>query len=79
MFREKKFIVHAMEVATAVKGLAVGEMMVREQALYVGCANDTALRLDEVQLEGKKRILVGEFLRGYKIETGERLGSWLGS
>jgi len=74
-FRGKKFIVHAMQVVTAVKGLAAGEMLVRERALYVGCANGTALRLDEVQMEGKKRMPVGEFLRGYKIETGERLGA----
>jgi len=73
IFRGKKMIVHAMEVVTAVKGLAAGEMMVRERALYVGCAEATALRLDEVQMEGKKRMPVGEFLRGYKIEAGEKL------
>jgi methionyl-tRNA formyltransferase len=72
-FRGKKFIVHAMKVET-VKGLTAGEMMVRERALYVGCANGTSLRLDELQIEGKKRMPVGEFLRGYKIETGEKLG-----
>jgi len=74
-FRGKKMIVHAMEVVTAVKGLAAGEMLVRERALYVGCASGTALRLDEVQMEGKKRMPVGEFLRGYKIPAGERLGA----
>jgi len=73
-FRGKKMIVHAMEVVTAVKGLVAGEMMVRERALYVGCVSGTALRLDEVQMEGKKRMPVGEFLRGYKIEAGEKLG-----
>jgi methionyl-tRNA formyltransferase len=62
-----------MHVADA-KGLAAGEMMVRERALYVGCANGTSLRLDELQIEGKKRMPVGEFLRGYKIEAGEKLG-----
>lgn len=75
IFRGKKFIVHAMEIVEAVKGLAAGEMMVRERALYTGCANGTSLRLDEVQVEGKKRMPVGEFLRGYKIETGEKLGA----
>jgi methionyl-tRNA formyltransferase len=73
-FRGKKFIIHAMGVVETVKGLAASEMMVRERALYVGCASGTALRLDEVQVEGKKRIPMGEFLRGYKIETGEKLG-----
>ncbi len=72
-FRGKKFIVHAMEVVAAVKGLAAGEMMVRERALYVGCAQATALRLDEVQMEGKKRMPVGEFLRGYQLQPAKGL------
>lgn len=32
------------------------------------------LRLKEIQLEGRKRLLAEEFLRGAKIEIGERLG-----
>jgi methionyl-tRNA formyltransferase len=74
-FRGKKFIVHAMQVVPAVKGLTPGEILVRERALYAGCAGGTALRLDEVQMEGKKRMPVGEFLRGYQLQPGERLGS----
>jgi methionyl-tRNA formyltransferase len=73
-FRGKKFIVHALGVVATVKGIKPGEMVVRERALYVGCAQATALRLDEVQVEGKKRIPVGEFLRGYQLQAGERLG-----
>jgi methionyl-tRNA formyltransferase len=32
------------------------------------------LKLKELQLEGKKKITADEFLRGYRIEAGERLG-----
>jgi len=32
------------------------------------------LRLKELQLEGKKKITADEFLRGYRIEVGEKLG-----
>jgi methionyl-tRNA formyltransferase len=32
------------------------------------------LKLKELQLEGKKKISADEFMRGYRIETGERLG-----
>ena len=32
------------------------------------------LRVYEVQLEGKKRMSVEEFLRGYTVEKGTRLG-----
>jgi methionyl-tRNA formyltransferase len=74
-FRGKKMSVHAMQVALEIKVLAAGEMLVRERSLYVGCAQNTALRLDEVQMEGKRRLPVSEFLRGYKILPGERLGA----
>jgi methionyl-tRNA formyltransferase len=74
IFRGKKFIVHGMRVAAGMKGLAAGVMMVRERMLFVGCANATSLRLDEVQVEGKRRIPVTEFLRGYQLRPDERLG-----
>lgn len=36
-------------------------------------AGSGILRLKELQLEGKKKLSVEEFLRGYRIEAGERL------
>ena len=41
----------------------------------VGCGNGTSIVLDEVQMEGKRRTSAAEFLRGFQIRTGERLGS----
>ena len=35
---------------------------------------DGAIRIYELQLEGKKRMYVSDFLRGNKIKIGERLG-----
>jgi methionyl-tRNA formyltransferase len=35
---------------------------------------DGLLSLDELQVEGKRRMGVEEFLRGYRIATGDRLG-----
>jgi methionyl-tRNA formyltransferase len=49
-----------------------GTLVVREGFVFVGCAKGTALRLDEVQIEGRKRMSAAEFLRGQK--TVERLG-----
>jgi methionyl-tRNA formyltransferase len=37
-------------------------------------AGDEALAIEELQVEGRKRMRVEEFLRGYKIEKGDRLG-----
>jgi methionyl-tRNA formyltransferase len=37
-------------------------------------AGDGLVFLREVQLEGKKRMPVQDFLRGYPLRPGERLG-----
>ena len=41
--------------------------------LVIQCGGGTALRLDEVQLEGKKRMMAADFLRGISIPTGSLL------
>lgn len=46
---------------------------VLKDAIYVRTGAGI-LRIDELQLEGKKRMAVRDFLLGYKIETGEKLG-----
>lgn len=35
---------------------------------------DGALQINELQLEGKKRMCVSDFLRGYQLENGTKLG-----
>jgi methionyl-tRNA formyltransferase len=42
--------------------------------LLVGSGAGTAIELLEVQLEGKKRTLASDFLRGYRLLPGENLG-----
>ena len=42
--------------------------------LIVGCKNNTALELIEVQYEGKKRMNAKEFIKGHKIELKTKLG-----
>ena len=39
-------------------------------------AGDGALRLREIQLEGRKRLAAGEFLRGQPIEPGAMVGAY---
>jgi len=71
--RGKKLIVHRMKVAEGV-GVAPGELMVEGDRLIVGCGEATVLELVEVQMEGKKRMAAAEFLHGYQVRSGERLG-----
>jgi len=50
------------------------ELRVRADRLFVGCGNETALELLEVQVEGKKRSSARDFIHGYRPKAGEKLG-----
>ena len=51
--------------------LAPGIVDVTRDALLVGTA-DNPIAIEDLQQEGKKRMTVGEFLRGYRIAPGDR-------
>ena len=73
LLRGRKLIVHRMAIADD-RSSPAGEVFVDSDRLFVGCADATSLELVEVQMEGKKRGAASEFLRGYQIRSGERLG-----
>jgi methionyl-tRNA formyltransferase len=52
-----------------------GALSVTDRQLFVGAGDGTAVELIEVQLEGKKRMAAADFLHGYQLKSGERLGS----
>ncbi|HLM59693.1 MAG TPA: methionyl-tRNA formyltransferase [Pyrinomonadaceae bacterium] len=41
--------------------------------LFVRCGNQTVLQIDELQIEGKRRMTTRDFLNGVKINVGENL------
>jgi methionyl-tRNA formyltransferase len=53
-----------------------GRLYQQGKKLYIGCGENTALELLEIQLEGRKRMPVPVFLNGYPpiSEEGETLG-----
>jgi methionyl-tRNA formyltransferase len=55
--------------------LPPGELKTDANRLLAGCGGGTSLELLELQLEGKKRMSAADFLRGYRPQPGERLGS----
>jgi methionyl-tRNA formyltransferase len=64
-FEGKKLIMHHMSVASALGDVVdAGSVLVKDERMFVACAQKTWLELLEVQLEGKKRIAAAEFLRG---------------
>ena len=69
--RAKKLIVHRMRVASGAG--AEGELAVEENRIFVGC-DASRLELLEVQMEGKKKMSAEEFLRGFQVKSGERVG-----
>lgn len=73
ILRGKKLIVQKMCMQKS-EICEAGVLMVRGDSLLVGCGGETMLRLDEVQMEGKRRMSAGEFLRGHQVKSGERLG-----
>jgi methionyl-tRNA formyltransferase len=73
LLRGKKLIVQKMHVAGVGDGEA-GMVEVRGNTLFVGCGGGSLIGLDEVQLEGKRRMSAAEFLRGNQVRSGERLG-----
>jgi methionyl-tRNA formyltransferase len=42
--------------------------------LFIACGNQTVLQIDELQLEGKRRMTTRDFLNGVKINGGEKFG-----
>jgi len=54
---------------------AAGEVLVaRGDELLVSCGDQTALLLNEVQPEARKRIPVRDFINGMRVKVGDRFG-----
>jgi methionyl-tRNA formyltransferase len=53
----------------------VGEILeAKGDKLLVSCGNQTVLQVDELQIEGKRRMTTRDFLNGVKMNVGEKLG-----
>jgi methionyl-tRNA formyltransferase len=55
-------------------GAQPGEIVAQQGTLFVACGEGTWLEMVEVQLEGKRRMTAGEFLRGRDHLPGTCLG-----
>jgi methionyl-tRNA formyltransferase len=77
----KKLIVHRLTIAAPSNAIephlaqpVPGRIFIDDHRLFVACAGSTWLELLEIQLEGKKRLAVAEFLRGTALAPAARLG-----
>ena len=76
-FQDKKLTVWKTEIMENGKWKMenVGEILsANVDELVVSCGNDSALIIQELQLEGKRRMSARDFLNGVKIRVGEILG-----
>lgn len=72
-FRGKKLTLHRLIPAGSMAAPR-GEMTVEGDRLFVAAGSASSLELLEVQLEGKKRMPVADFLRGTVPQPHEKLG-----
>ena len=72
-FRGKDLKIIAARPAPTSTMIAPAELMVDGEKLFAG-SGGRALELVQVQLEGKKVMTALEFINGYKLKLGERLG-----
>jgi methionyl-tRNA formyltransferase len=52
--------------------LDAGTLIVNGSELLVACGNETALQVESVQIEGRKRVTVRDFANGARLSPGER-------
>lgn len=71
--RGKKLIVHRMSL-TSLNNIQSATLHVFDNQLLAGCGDGTSILFEEVQMEGKRRMTASEFLRGFQVRSGERLG-----
>lgn len=74
-FRGRKLnVTAARPVEVAAPALEAGELACVSGQLLVGFAERSVLEFLEVQLEGKKRMAAKDFMNGYRLQAGEKLG-----
>ena len=76
-FQNKKFTVWKAEIADFPfdEKTKTGTILRAEKDEFlIACGANSALKLTEIQIEGKRRMSIRDFLNGQKIEAGEVLG-----
>jgi methionyl-tRNA formyltransferase len=73
-FKGKKLAIVSAKPLSAIDQ-SPGTMVFAGDKLLVACGEASALELLELQPEGKRKMLASEFIRGYRPESGEKLGA----
>src|SRR3974390_800341 len=74
-FRGKTLQIHAAAPAPEVALVQAGHFVVEHGRLLLGFAHATALEVQELQVEGKKRMSAADFINGYRPCCDEPVGA----
>jgi methionyl-tRNA formyltransferase len=74
-FRGKTLHLHAATPAAEVGVVAPAHFVIENDRLLLGFAHCTALEVQELQMEGKKRMSALDFVNGYRPRNEEALGN----
>jgi methionyl-tRNA formyltransferase len=74
-FRGKTLQLHAAIPSAGRADVAPGHFAIENERLLLGFAHDTALEVQELQPEGKKRISARDFINGYRPRSNEVAGN----
>ncbi|MGI8787560.1 MAG: methionyl-tRNA formyltransferase [Pyrinomonadaceae bacterium] len=74
-FQNKKLTIWKSQPSAGSRpSFAVGEILeAKGSELKIGCGLDSVLQIEELQLEGKRRMSARDFLNGVKINVGEKI------
>jgi len=75
MFREQSCHLWGRPTEPALPATREGTLVASGGELHAACGSGTWLKLDEVQLEGRKRISARDFANGARLQPGERFTS----
>jgi len=70
----KKLVISKLLPAHVSATAEPGQLHLDQGRLFASCGESTWISLDEVQLEGKRRMPAEDFLRGFALKSGDRLG-----
>jgi methionyl-tRNA formyltransferase len=74
-FHDKKLVLHRMiPMELRSEQSSPAEVRVESGRLFVDCGENSRIEIVEMQLEGKKRMPVADFLHGYQLTSGDLLG-----
>jgi methionyl-tRNA formyltransferase len=74
-FRGKMLHLHAAKPAANVGAVSPAHFAIENDRLLLGFAHETALDVQELQVEGKKRMSARDFVNGYRPRSEDALGN----